>query len=183
MEEEVTAALEDDNVEEVQVLEIRFNQAVKEADERRGPEDYLHKWTIPGEIGGFKRLIFGDAAYLGAQKVVKWLAETAGLLPNTFKDLTAEAPEMRTLVCAMGAHSPLHYAVRGFQVGMVRLLLDTDANIDAIDYKGRTPLTLLLTDRCGGGGKGRPFAEDDFGPATPPAGCSCGTCRSTPISL
>ena len=42
MEEEVTAALEDDNVEEVQVLEIRFNQAVKEADERRGPEDYLH---------------------------------------------------------------------------------------------------------------------------------------------
>ena len=35
---------------------------MKEADERRGPEDYLHKWTIPEELGGFKRLIFGDAA-------------------------------------------------------------------------------------------------------------------------
>ena len=40
MEEEIRAALEDDSVEEVQVLEIRFNQAVKEAEERRGPEDY-----------------------------------------------------------------------------------------------------------------------------------------------
>ena len=88
MEEEITAALEDDSVEEVQILEIRFNQAVKEAG--RGPEDYLHEWTIPEELGGFKRMLFGDAAYLGAQKVVKWLAETAGLLPNTFKDLTAE---------------------------------------------------------------------------------------------
>ena len=162
MEEEITAALEDDSVEEVQILEIRFNQAVKEAS--RCPEDYLHEWTIPEELGGFKRMLFGDAAYLGAQKVVKWLAETAGLLPNTFKDLTAEAPEMRTLVCAYGAHSPLHYAVRGTQVGMVRLLLDMDANIDAIDHKGRTPLTLFLTDRCGC--SDRPFAEDDIGPAS-----------------
>ena len=91
-------------------------------------------------------MIFGDAAYLGAQKVVKWLAETAGLLPNTFDDLTAEAPEMRTLVCAYGAHSPLHYAVRGTQVGMVRLLLDMDAKCDSCDicHLGDCPYGLKL---------------------------------------
>ena len=160
MSEEVTAALQIDSVAQVQALEIRFNQAVKEAAE----EDYLLECTIPEELGGFKRQIFGNAAHLGAQKVVKWLVKTAGLLPNTYKDLAAEAPDMRNLVCAHAAHSPLHYAVRGAQVGMVRLLLDMNAYVDVIDNKGRTPLTLLLTDRCDR--RDPCFAEEDIGPAS-----------------
>ena len=159
MAEEVKAALQNDSVAQVQALEVKFNRALKEAAE----EDYLHECAIPEEVGGFKRQIFGDAAHLGAQEVVKWLADTAGLLPNTYKDLTAVDPDMRNLVCAHAAHSPLHYAVRGTQIGMVRLLLDMNANIDVTDRKGRTPLTLFLTDRCN---RCEPFGESDIGPAS-----------------
>ena len=68
MEEEVKAALQNDSVAQVQALEVKFNRALKEAAE----EDYLHECAILEEVGGFKRQIFGDAAHLGAQKVVKW---------------------------------------------------------------------------------------------------------------
>ena len=68
MEEEVKAALQNDSVAQVQALEVKFNRALKEAAE----VDYLHECAIPEEVGGFKRQIFGDAAHLGAQEVVKW---------------------------------------------------------------------------------------------------------------
>lgn len=67
MEEEVKAALQNDSVAQVQALEVKFNRALKEAAE----VDYLHECAIPEEVGGFKRQIFGDAAHLGAQEVVK----------------------------------------------------------------------------------------------------------------
>eukprot|EP00964_Phaeocystis_antarctica_P107300 scaffold72053_cov63-Phaeocystis_antarctica.AAC.5 len=67
MEEEIKAALQNDSVAQVQALEVKFNRALKEAAE----EDYLHECAIPEEVGGFKRQIFGDAAHLGAQEVVK----------------------------------------------------------------------------------------------------------------
>lgn len=48
------------------------------------------------------------------------------------------------------AATPLHVCVFQFQVGAVRMLLDLQAPVDAVDATGVTPLDMATVIACGG---------------------------------
>ena len=137
-------ATRDDDVEAATRLADLFNAHSETAESRSVVPDY------------FQLVLMEDAAYAGAVRVVSWLvASCAGrLLPNYGE---AEVPLIRTRFCegnecslATGAPklmTPLHAAASSGHVRMVRALLDLNADIEQLDYKGDSALTRLLR-RC-----------------------------------